>query len=246
MKTNHTCANLKRRDALGLLLGMNAVARAALDKRDAMESFQWARIKFRTTDRVKDRWDIHPGGDTFLLKMLKESTGLNVDPTWYAAPLDDLEELCKFPLLFMTTEGRFQFTERQQNNLVEYLKRGGFVFADDCVNKQGQLDGFFRDFKTKCEKLFNQPMVKLPNSHPIYHSFYDFPRGLPYMQGINHGGHALFLEERMAVFLSPSDIHCGWKSAELIHNNNPGWFSRYHSSNAIKMGINIMMYVMTH
>jgi len=215
----------------------------AADKRDTLEPFHWARVKFVTTDKVKDEWNTWPNADIYLLQELKRRTGLNIDTTWYVAPLEDLEEMCKYPFLFMTTEGRFEFTPLQQRNMAEYLKRGGFILADDCVdNEGGHLDGFFLDFKAKIEQLFGRPMVKLPNDHEIYHSFYDMPNGVPHVQGIQYGGHALFIDGRMAVFLTSTDIHCAWKCLE----GSTGWFDPNVCREAVKMGINIMMYVMSN
>lgn len=230
----------------GLLLLLCTTGFGADDKRDDKEPFHWARVKFLTTDRVKDKWNIYPEADVYLLKTLKTSTGLNIDTTWYVAPLDDLDEMCKYPFLFMTTEGRFQFTATHQTNLVEYLKRGGFIFVDDCVYKGGKEDGFFTDFRDKIEFLFDRKMVKLPNGHEIYHSFYDLPEGLPYLQGVRHGGHALFIDGRMAIFLSAADIHCGWKSEQVMASGWSGWFPKDLSEDSIKMGVNILMYVMSH
>jgi hypothetical protein len=238
----------KRRAFGSLLLGSCAVALAANDKRDALEPFHWARIKFLTTGTARTVWDVAPQADVYMLKELKRRTGLNIDTTWYVAPLDDLDEMCKYPFLFITTEGSFEFTSKQQVNLVEYLKRGGFIFADDCVYSEGQQDGFFVDFKNKIEHLFGRPMVKLPNDHEIYHSFYDFPNGLPHVQGIQHGGYALFIDGRMAIFLSPSDIHCGWYGLDRVSRGHSiaKWVGVHRCKEALKMGINIMMYVMSH
>jgi hypothetical protein len=222
------------------------MAFGATDKRDHAEPFHWARVKFLTTDKVATVWDVAPEADVYLLQELKQSTGLNIDTTWYVAPLDDLNEMQKYPFLFMTTEGRFEFTPLHQRNMVEYLKRGGFILADDCVFTAGKKDGFFIDLKTKIEQLFGKPMVKLPNDHDIYHSFYDLPNGLPHVQGIEHGGHALFLDGRMAVFLSPSDIHCGWLGKERSTRGLSSWFGDDRCQEAVKMGVNIMMYVMSH
>ena len=229
-----------------MLLSSCAMTFGAGDKRNHMEPFHWARVKFTTTDSVKDNWNAWPNADTYFLKQLKKATGLNIDTTWYVAPLEDLDEMSKYPFLFMTSEGRFEFTPLQQRNMVEYLKRGGFLLADDCVYADGRHDGFFIDFKEKIEHLFNQRMVKLPNEHEIYHSFYDLPNGLPYVQGINHGGYALFIDGRMAIYLSPTDIHCAWKSLELNSRGESGYFSQSVCQGGLKMGINIMMYVMSH
>jgi hypothetical protein len=224
------------------------MAFGANDKRDSMEPFHWARVKFRTTGKVSTEWDVAPEADVYMLHQLEKCTGLNIDTTWYVAPLDDLEEMCKYPFLFMTSEGRFEFTPLQQRNLVEYLKRGGFLLADDCVYREGQADGFFVDFKNKIEQLFAKPMVNLPNDHDIYHSFYDLPNGLPLVNthAVQHGGQALFIDGRMAIFLSSTDIHCGWLDRERISRGLNSWFGADHSLDGVKMGINIMMYVMSH
>ncbi len=238
--------SIKRRTFGGLLLSSCVMAYGAADKRDTMEPFHWARVKFLTTDKVKDEWNAHPNADVYMLKELKTRTGLNIDTTWYVAPLENLDEMCKYPFLFMTSEGRFEFTPQQQRNMVEYLKRGGFVFADDCIFSEGRVDGFFLDFREKIEALFGRPMTKLRNNHEIYHSFYDLPDGVPYINGINHGGYALFIDGRMAIFLTSTDIHCGWKSLELNSHGEAGYFPQSRCEEAVKMGVNIMMYVMSH
>jgi hypothetical protein len=66
------------------------------------------------------------------------------------------------------------------------------------------------------------------------------------MQGVDHGGWALFLNGRIAIFLTPTDIHCGWASCRNIVKNGSSWFSKKNSYDAIKMGINIIVYAMTH
>jgi len=198
------------------------------------EPFHWGRIKFDVTQNIPDKWDVHPWGDFRFLDALQKQTRLNIDPTWHMVPLDKLKEMQKYPFLFMTAEGTFEFNKNHQKNFVEYLKRGGFIFADDCVFAC-RYDYFFKDFKKKIEKVFGKKMVKLPNNHDIYHCYYDLPNGLPHMQGVNHGGYALFLDGRMAVFLSPSDIHCGWC----------GFFGRKKTSDSIKMATNIIVYAMT-
>lgn len=239
--------SMGKRDVIkgGLLLATSTMAVGANDKCDRMEPFHWARVKFKNVVNSNNKWDFGPKADVFLLKKLKQSTGLNIDTTQYVTSLADLEDMCKFPFLFMTTDGAVVFKPNEQANLAEYLKRGGFLFAEDCVAEHSSRpDAFFLDFRNKIEHLFGQKMVRLPNTHAIYHSFYDLPNGLPHMQGVEHGGHALFIDGRMAVFLSPSDIHCGWRDQIRKENGIAGRFPQ--SDNASKMGVNIMMYVMSH
>jgi len=238
---------ISRRTFEGLILSAGTVALGAGDKRDDLEPFHWARVKFNNIGETVDKWNVWPQSDIFLMEELKRCTGLNIDPNWYVASLEDLNEMCKFPFLFMTSDGEFEFTPTEQENLVEYLKRGGFLLVDDCVaNGEYRIDAFFIDFKAKIEKLFGRRMTPLPNDHEIYHSFYDLPNGMPYVQGIQHGGHALFIDGRMSIFLSPTDIHCGWHGQWERSVNGYGMYSDRGCKEATQLGINILMYVMTH
>ncbi len=245
----HSVTHLSGRLRLGFLLAaaltlataMSAPAQDGPRKNlRAVETFYWARVHFSSDTSVPDQWNISPFGDAFFLDRLREQTGIQVDDAWHVAPLNNLNELTKYPLLFMTADGDFACTPQEFANLKEYLLRGGFLFADDCVyGREGDL--FFQGFKSKIENAFGKKMVKLPDSHEIYHTLYDLQGGLPYMQGQPHGGWALFLEGRMVIFLSSSDIHCGWCSA-----SGRNWFSRQKGEDALKMGINIVIYAMTH
>lgn len=203
------------------------------------EAFYWARVHFRSNTNVPAQWDCTPSGDHYFLQCLREQTGIQVDETWHTARLSDLNELIKYPFLFMTADGDFSCTPQEFANLKEYLLRGGFLFADDCVYEGRDL--FFQGFRSKIEAAFGQKMVKLPDTHEIYHVLYDLP-GLPHVQGQPHGGWALFLDGRMVIFLSPSDIHCGWDCIARRAN----WFPQEKCRDAVKMGINVVVYGMTH
>ncbi|NOY75317.1 MAG: DUF4159 domain-containing protein [Kiritimatiellaeota bacterium] len=217
---------------------------APLDKRDDMEPFHWARLKFTLTEKALDEWNVYPWADELLLDMLQKYTSLNVDRDWHVASLDKLEEMVQYPFIFMTSENKFNFAGVKRRNFKEYLERGGFIYADDCViGRTG--DKFFLDLREKVERLFGKKMVRLPNDHQIYRSFYKLD-GLPYPQGKNHGGWALFLNGRMALFSTPTDIHCGWASLKLSMEGGNGWFPKKMNYDSIKMGINIVVYAMTH
>jgi hypothetical protein len=85
-------------------------------------------------------------------------------------------------------------------------------------------------------------MKPVPKDHDLFHCFYDFPDGLPYCQGVRHGAWATFDKEsdRILTLLSPHDIHCGW-TQEFDANFGPG-----SSAQAVKMGVNIIVYYLSH
>jgi len=176
---------------------------------------------------------------------------------------DKPQKLGKYPFLFMTGENHFKFDKRQKANLREYITRGGFLLMDDCVVGSGG-DFFYQSSYELLEQVFgNRSVQRIPLQHEVFHNVYDLgdkglpymerqnrvllpgmrqprQRGLPYMHGQNHGARGVFIGDRLAVFLSSTDIHCGWC------DSNGFEFGRQSFEKAIQMGINIIMYAISH
>jgi hypothetical protein len=176
---------------------------------------------------------------------------------------DEPEELKKYPFLFMTGENHYKFDGTQKAGLREYIMRGGFLLMDDCVVGSGG-DFFYQSSFTLLEQVFgNGAVQRIPLQHEVFHNVYDLgdtglpylehqnllflpgarqPRrlGLPYMHGQNHGARGVCIGDRLAVFLSSTDIHCGWCDSHGIE------FGLQNYEKAIQMGINIIMYAMSH
>jgi len=218
-----------------------------------------------------DTWNNRPGGDANLLNRLstvircrtKPIPGANNwQPQWAqqgqlnaVVTFDDLDQIKKYPFLFMTGENYFQFNDDQKYNLKKYIMRGGFLLMDDCVVGNGG-DFFYQSAFRMLEETFGKNTVKrVPHEHEIFHNVYDLgetglpsvdyiyrkrPGGLPYMHGQNHGARGVFVGERLAVFLSSTDIHCGWCDSLGIE------WGRANYEKSIQMGINIIMYAMSH
>jgi len=173
------------------------------------------------------------------------------------------EKLKKYPFLFMTGENNYKFDSTQKNNLKEYISRGGFLLMDDCVVGSGG-DFFYQSSFMLLEQVFgNKAVRRIPLQHEIFHNVYDLgetglpymerqnrillpgmrqPRqvGLPYMHGQNHGARGVFIGDRLAVFLSSTDLHCGWCDSHGFE------FGRQSYEKAIQMGVNIIMYAISH
>ena len=85
--------------------------------------------------------------------------------------------------------------------------------------------------------------MEVPPGHPIFHTFYDFPDGLPKIH--EHDGEApeawgIFYEGRLVVFYShESDLGNGWEDPE-VHEDPPELREA-----ALRMGVNLFVYALT-
>ena len=201
--------------------------------------FVFPRLRFSVTDETTDLWNISPIGDANLRHKLAELTNINVSREPRVVTLGDFDDMARNPLVFMTSEGNFKLTEQEERNFKEYLDRGGFIFADDCVYKTKE-DRFFRCYVDLINKLYpDNPMRKVPLDHEIFHIYYDLPKGAPHCQGVPHGMYGLFEPGtgRIMTVVTPGDIHCGWVNQ---------WFTPQLNEQSIQMGINIIIYFLTH
>jgi len=204
----------------------------------------WARLKFMCENGDDDDWNVHPNGDLNLIDAANEQTSMILEKEWNVADINKLDTMTAFPFLFMHADVKPDLDDLARANLREYMLRGGFLFAEDCVNGKrnqgGFNDGFFRKMaEQEIPKIFpDARLERLPNDHPVFHTVYHLKNGIPHMQGVPHGLHAVTVQGRVVMLLSPSDIHCGWTNGER-------WFGPEKGAQALEMGINIYAYAMT-
>lgn len=204
----------------------------------------WARLRFPCRGGDDDDWNVHPNGDLNLIDNIRGASAVNVEKRWNVADISRVATMTSFPFLFMHAELSPNLGATECANLREYLLRGGFLFAEDCVNGKhhsgGRGDEFFRRMaETEFGRILPEAKLeKLPYDHPVFHCFYHFQSGIPHMQGTPHGLHGLILNGRVVALLSPSDIHCGWA-------NGDQWFGHQKEIEAMQMGTNIYLYALT-
>jgi hypothetical protein len=168
---------------------------------------------------------------------LKENTSI---------PVNDLEinvratdtDLFKYPFLFLTGHGNIVFSDDEAAALRIYLENGGFLFANDSYGLAGAI-------RREMKKIFpDRELLELPFSHPIYHSRYDFPNGLPKIHKHDEKppqGFAIIIDDRACVFFAyESDIGDGWEDPE-VYNDPPE-----KRLAALRMGANLVTYALTH
>ena len=172
-----------------------------------------------------------------LLKFVKENTNIDTAEKEVTVSLLN-DDMYLYPYHYITGHGNIRFSAKEVERLRKYLINGGFLHADDCY-------GMDKSFRREMKKVFPElELVELPFSHNIYHSFFDFPGGLPKIHEHDGGpphGYGLFYEGRLVTFYSfNTDLGDGWEDPE-VHNDPPE-----KRLSALKMGTNIIVYALTN
>jgi len=181
-------------------------------------------------------WYSDPSSIPNLLKYLETNTAISAQDEEIRINLSD-KDAHQYPYLYLTGHGNIRFTDEEVIALRSILMDNGFLHADDNY-------GMDASFRREIRRLFpNKKFVPLPNDHPIFHSYYSFPNGLPKVH--EHDGKppqalALFENDRMIVLYTyESDLGDGWEDASV--HEDP-WAIR---EAALQMGVNIIYYSLT-
>jgi hypothetical protein len=180
-------------------------------------------------------WYANPSSLPNLLAAIRDRTGIPVAMRESSVTVLD-PGLRDHPYLYMTGHGNVRFTPAERAVLRSYLVGGGFLHADDNY-------GLDESLRKEISLLFpDEELTELPADHPVFHSVYDFPEGIPKIHehdgnrpqglGIFHGG-------RLVVFYSfESDLGDGWEDADV--HDDPAEIREQ----ALRMGVNLFVYVL--
>jgi len=180
-------------------------------------------------------WYANPTSLPNLIRFVNQNLNMNIktDPITVDAGSQDIFSL---PFVHMTGHGNVIFSPSDADNLRKYLIGGGFLHVDDNFG----MDPFIRP---QLKRIFPEyELVELPPSHPIFRQKYDFPAGLPKIH--EHDGKpaqafGIIHEGRLVVLYTyECDLGDGWEDAS-VHKN-----SEATRQKALKMGANILMYVL--
>ena len=172
--------------------------------------------------------------DHFLVKAEKESA-ISTSRRFHAVKLGS-EELYNFPLLIMTGEGSFQLPDSERENLVRYIRRGGFLLASaGCSSQEWE-----RSFRQEMAILFpDQPLTAIGMNHVVFHTVTDIEElqaahGKPKpLEGISIGG-------RLGVLYSQDGLN------DTGHTQGCCCCGGNELVNAIEINVNILAYALTH
>jgi hypothetical protein len=182
-------------------------------------------------------WYSNPSSLPNLLRALNERTTIRAPQREEMVEITD-PKLFDYPYLYLNGHGNIRFTDEEIKILKDYFAAGGFLHADD---NYGMDSSFRREMKRVFPSFV---LVELPLDHPIYRAFYEFPKGLPKIHEHDNKpsqGFGIFYENRLAVFYTyECDLGDGWEDPD-VHQDPPE-----KREAAIRMGINIIVYSLTH
>jgi hypothetical protein len=220
------------------------------DKRKIRGFFNMTVIDYDIADKNRDRF---PTAVEELMRYMRDHTEINARIEGTTLEFSD-PRILDAPMIYVTgNDAVLQISATEKTNLGEYLKNGGFLYAEEIRQSDAEngLDGkeagvsgtpFDRQFKALMKDLLvlgsdGSKWQKVPKSHPLYYSFWDFPDGPP-MGGAPAGNvfdlEMLELRGRVAVVFS--DLNISWYWGDPLADAR---------ERGLQFGVNLIVYALT-
>lgn len=204
-----------------------------------MKPFVFTRIQYNSGD-----WDTDQRMPSNILNSLVEYTTIPIDEKERTILLTD-KNLFRSPICYLSGHKLVEFSSLERDNLHRYIQNGGFLFVDDCNH---DIDGLFaKSFEQEIGRVFGQQALqKIPNSHSIYNSFFEFEGPPTTSFELNGWGDdlvhdylkAVMVNGRIGILYSNKDYGCEWD----YDFRNKRWLAEDNT----KFGVNIINYALTH
>ncbi len=200
--------------------------------------FVFSRLQYDSGD-----WDlVDPRMPANLLDSIVAYTTISVDPREAVVSLAS-PALFDAAFVYLSGHKLVQFGDRERANFETYVRRGGFVFVDDCNH---DIDGLFaKSFEAQMAACFGPAALKkIPNDHPLYRACFKFDGPPTTSFELNGWGDdlvhdylkAIEVDGRIAVLYSNKDYGCEW---DYDFRNK-----RFLAEDNTKFGVNIVAYAL--
>jgi hypothetical protein len=187
----------------------------------------------------------YPRAERNFMKIIDQIT--TVGP--YTGPLGGVivdigsPDLMKFPVSYMAEAGFWTQTDEEAANLRAYLLKGGFIIFDD------YRGGDWANFEAQMKRVLPEVrMVELDIAHPIFHAFFDVAT-LDFVQPYGRDQKPYFIgafedndPSKRLLFIANynNDVGDYWEFSDT------GWVPIDLSNEAYKLGVNYVVYALTH
>jgi hypothetical protein len=227
------------------------------DEQFKHDVFTFVRIRYSSDYggyRRGGGWAVdYPDSDLNLSFRLHELTALETDPYGKIIELTD-EALFDFPFIYIIEPGRMYLSDEECKSLRRYLLNGGFLMVDDFWGEE-EWQNFYENIK----RVFpDREPIELPLEHDIFHCVYDLKQKpqVPSIGWVRSGRtyeredakevhyRGIFDDKgrMMAIICHNTDLGDGWEQ----EGADPTYFREFSEKWSYPMGINILIYAMTH
>jgi hypothetical protein len=188
-------------------------------------------------------WDPTPHALPTLMKYVQANTTVNVQFKRETVDPADVD-LFKHPVLYLTGLRDFKFTDAQVKRLRTYFASGGVLIADAAAGNKA----FDVAFRREIARVLGEDKLKaLPLDSPLYAMHYKVRQvsysdlvaaehpdlKAPTLEGIS-------VDNQLAVIYSPLGLSTGWEQLGFAYNRG------YSDEDSLRLGVNILVYTMTH
>lgn len=224
---------------------------------DYKESGEWvfARFMYRSVMSWRGRtgnWTIdYPRSDRHLSAAVRRLTRVQARSVEQPVAAEDGDDIYNWPWLYGVEVGHWDLTDYEAAKLRDYLDRGGFFMCDDF---HGTTE--WETFVASMKKVYpDRAIVDLPNSEAIFHSVYDlddryqvpgeqfvYTKQVYEKDGYQARWRGIYDDHgRVVVAICHNmDLGDSWE-----HADNPEYPEQY-SALGFRIGVNYLMYAMTH
>ena len=194
----------------------------------------------------------YPGADCKFMGGVDRLTGVRVHPDPNVIEILD-PELFNYPYVYAVEVGGMFLSEEEAARLREYLLRGGFLHADDFWGLREKAN-----FEEQMRKVFpERTMEPLPLNHEIFHTFFDVDALLqiPNVSNGCYGGRTWERPDDTKPAIYGISDDNGRLMVGVTYNTDLGDAWEYmdlpcypvkYSGYAYRVGVDFMIYAMTH
>jgi hypothetical protein len=192
----------------------------------------------------------YPRSDRHFSQALRRLTRVHARSVEQPVNLDEGDQF-DWPWLYAVEVGHWNLTDDQAKAMREYLLRGGFFMCDDFHGTRE-----WEVFEDSMRRVFpDRPIVDLENKEAIFHAIYDLDDryqvpGAQFLwsgntyeyDGYEARWRGIYDEKGrlMVAICHNMDLGDAWE-----HADNPEYPEKY-SALAIRIGVNYVVYAMTH
>ncbi len=239
----------------------NEFPRWEIEREFERDVFTFVRIQYDSFGPFGwwDRWDNdYPDGDWNFSYRLQQMTSLEVAPNSKVIRLSD-PELFDYPFVYMAGVQTITLSRQEESALRRYLLNGGFVMMDDFWS----AEAWAHVLSVMRGVLPDREPTELTLEHQIFHNVYDLTElpqvvdiqtwsdgyGYEHLHGDSGGDKSphfwAYFDDggrMMALLCHNNDLGDGWER----EGENHEYFRQFSEKRSYPMGINIVIYAMTH